>query len=180
MKLWTGKGFENCIKLANGIKKRLPGLPIFGGGPHVDYFRERIYKVTGVFDALAYGEGEETILSLAENAAAKKGYGAVPNLIFRDGREIITTRERRLEDLSLSFPVYDAETYPALSGNKKLKMSSPSSAGCPLVPLLRALMKSGARWRARPRTHPRRIPPRHRTPRTRIFRNGDSNTPGSS
>ncbi|HAO93083.1 MAG: hypothetical protein A2X99_00420 [Deltaproteobacteria bacterium GWB2_55_19] len=181
MKLWTGKGFENCIKLANGIKKRLPHLPIFGGGPHVDYFRERIYKVTGVFDALAVGEGEETIVALAESVAAKKGYGAVPNLIFRDGAEIITTRERRLEDLSLSFPVYDAETYPALSGNKKLKMFiSEFSRGCPFkCHFCGHSMKSGARWRCKTSEHIlkefRHVIENHGT---RIFRNGDSNTPG--
>lgn len=181
MKLWTGKGFENCIKLANGIKKRLPDLPIFAGGPHVDYFRERIYKATEVFDALAYGEGEETIVALAERAAAKKGYDAVPNLIFRNGSEIKTTHERRLEDLNRSFPIYDAETYPALSGNKKLKMFiSEFSRGCPFrCNFCGHSNKSGARWRSKTSENIlkefRHVIENHGT---RIFRNGDSNTPG--
>ncbi|MBI2413361.1 MAG: B12-binding domain-containing radical SAM protein [Deltaproteobacteria bacterium] len=181
MKLWTGKSFENSIKLANGIKKRLPDLPIFAGGPHVDYFRERIYKVTEVFDALAYGEGEETIVALAESAVAKKGYEAVPNLVFKNGAEIKTTHERRLEDLNRSFPVYDTETYPALSGNKKLKMFiSEFSRGCPFrCNFCGHSMKSGARWRSKTSEHIlsefRHVIENHGT---RVFRNGDSNTPG--
>ncbi|MBI5454406.1 MAG: B12-binding domain-containing radical SAM protein, partial [Deltaproteobacteria bacterium] len=181
MKLWTGKSFENSIKLATGIKKRLPDLPVFAGGPHVDYFRERIYKVTEVFDALAYGEGEETILALAESAVAKKGYEAVPNLVFKNGAEIKTTHERRLEDLNRSFPVYDTETYPALSGNKKLKMFiSEFSRGCPFrCNFCGHSMKSGARWRSKTSEHIlsefRHVIENHGT---HIFRNGDSNTPG--
>ncbi len=181
MKLWTGKSFENSIKLATGIKKRLPDLPVLAGGPHVDYFRERIYKVTEVFDALAYGEGEETIVALAERVAAKKGYETVPNLIFKNGAEIKTTRERRLEDLNRSFPIYDAETYPALSGNRKLKMFiSEFSRGCPFrCNFCGHSMKSGARWRSKTSEHIisefRHVIENHGT---RIFRNGDSNTPG--
>ena len=71
-KLWTGKSFENSIKLAREIKRQIPSIPIFAGGPHVDYFRGRIYKATDVFDVLAYGEGEETILGLADYALGKR------------------------------------------------------------------------------------------------------------
>ena len=43
-KLWMGQSFENGIKLAEEIKRRNPTVKIFAGGPHVDYFRENIYK----------------------------------------------------------------------------------------------------------------------------------------
>src|SRR3990172_11782340 len=58
-KLWMGQSFENGIKLAKNIKSRNPGIRIFAGGSRVDYFRGNIYKVTDVYDVLAYGEGEE-------------------------------------------------------------------------------------------------------------------------
>lgn len=181
MKLWTGRSFENSVKLAREIKKRNPSIPIFAGGPHVDYFRQRIYKVTDVFDALAYGEGEETIVGLADHVMGKKSLEAVPNLVIRKGGEVVETPEKRLSDLDRSFPVYDTGTYPALKGDAKIKMFiSEFSRGCPFrCNFCGHSNKSGARWRSKSANHIssefRHVIENHGT---RVFRNGDSNTPG--
>ncbi len=180
-KLWTGKGFENSIKLAEGIKRRNPSIHIFAGGPHVDYFRDRIYRVTDAFDVLAYGEGEETIIELADYVLGKKELESIFNLVIRKGSEIIQTPERRLEDLDRSSPVYDTDTYPALKGDKKIKLFlSEFSRGCPFsCNFCGHSNKSGSRWRTK---SAERICKEFRyvsdTHGTRVFRNGDSNTPG--
>lgn len=181
LKLWTGRGFENGVKLAKEIKKRSSSTPIFAGGPHVDYFRERIYKVTDAFDVLAYGEGEETIVELAEHVLGKKELDSIPNLVIKKGSEVITTPERRVSDLNSSFPVYDLDVYPALDGDKKIKLFvSEFSRGCPFqCNFCGHSNKSGARWRSK---NAQRISEEFRyvieTHGTRVFRNGDSNTPG--
>jgi radical SAM superfamily enzyme YgiQ (UPF0313 family) len=182
LKLWTGKSFENGIKLAKAIKKRRPSVPIFAGGPHVDYFRRRIYGVTDVFDVLAYGEGEETIVGLAEYVLGLRELNTIPNLVIKDGAEFRETPEKRLGDLNRSFPVYDTETYPALEGDGKLKIFiSEFSRGCPFrCNFCGHSNKSGAKWRSKSAES---ITDEFKyiaeTHGMRVFRNGDSNTPGS-
>ncbi len=180
-KLWTGQSFENGIKLAGEIKKLVPSIPIFAGGPHVDYFRGEIYKATDVFDVLAYGEGEETIVELAEYALDKRKLESIHNLVIRTKHGIFETPEKRLEDLNDSHPIYDTQVYPALKGDRKLKLFvSEFSRGCPFsCNFCGHSNKSGSQWRSKT---PERISEEFRsvinTHGTRVFRNGDSNTPG--
>lgn len=180
-KLWTGKGFENSIRLAEEIRKQNPSIPIYAGGPHVDYFRGRIYKVTDAFDVLAYGEGEETIAELADYTLGKRELESICNLVIKKGHEILETPEKRLENLDSSFPIYDVDTYPALKGNKKLKLFvSEFSRGCPFqCNFCGHSNKSGSRWRSK---SAERICEEFKyiikTHGAHVFRNGDSNTPG--
>lgn len=180
-KLWTGKAFENCVRLAAEIRRMNPGIPIFAGGSHVDYFRQRVFKVADMFDALVYGEGEETIVDLADYVLGKIQLESIPNLLIKKGGAIMQTPEKRVEDLNISFPVYDTDTYPALKGDRKIKLFiSEFSRGCPFrCSFCGHANKSGSIWR---RKSPERISEEFRhvidTHGTRIFRNGDSNTPG--
>jgi radical SAM superfamily enzyme YgiQ (UPF0313 family) len=123
LKLWNGDGFTGSLKIAHELKKMDPKLPVFAGGPHVDVFRENIYTATGDFDALVYGEGEETIIRLAEYVEGKRKLKEIPNLIFKKNGRTITTPIKRVEDLNtLPYPTYDEEIYPAMRGNEKIKM----------------------------------------------------------
>jgi len=133
MKLWTGGGFAGSIAIASEIKKINKGIPVIGGGPHVDWFMEKIFSVTDIFDALAYGEGEEVITLLAESVEKKLGFGHIPNLIYRDKGETIITRNKVIGDLNtLPSPLYDAAVYPAMRGNAKIKAALvEESRGCP-------------------------------------------------
>jgi len=151
-KLWTGDGFYGSEKIARHIRGKYPDLKIFAGGPHVDFFKENILHYTDVFDAIAYGEGEETISLLAEYVEGKRKLFEIPNLIYKQDREIKFTDLKRVEDLNLlPDPIYDDEIYPAMKGNQKIKfIMIDESRGCPnachfcIHPL-----KSGNRWRLR-------------------------------
>ena len=151
-KLWTGDGFYGSEKIARHIRVKYPDLKIFAGGPHVDYFKENIFNYTDVFDALAYGEGEETISLLAEYVEGKRRLSDVPNLIYKQKGEIVSTPLKRVEDLNLlPEPIYDEKIYPAMEGNQKIKfIMIDESRGCPnacyfcIHP-----QKSGNRWRTR-------------------------------
>jgi radical SAM superfamily enzyme YgiQ (UPF0313 family) len=152
LKLWLGDGFEGSITIAEKIKEDNPKLPVFAGGPHVDSFRENIFDVCDIFDALVYGEGEETITMLADYVSGKRKLEDIPNLIYKNNGRIITTPIRRIENLdSLSSPVYDENVYLAMRGNQKIKMVFiDESRGCPnhcsycIHPI-----KSGNKWRER-------------------------------
>ncbi len=123
-KLWNGDGFSGSVTFARMIKRFFPHIPVVGGGPHVDVFKEIIFKFFPVFDVLVYGEGERSIVRLADFFAGKGRLIDIPNLIFQEGTQLITTNEERIENLDdLPFPVYDPEVYPAMEGDEdKIKM----------------------------------------------------------
>ncbi len=123
LKLWNGDGFTGSLRIARELRRRHPGLLIFAGGPHVDFFRENIFSMTDDFDALVYGEGERTIVMLAGYAASGGNLEKIPNLIFKKNNKIHTTEIKRIENLNLlPSPVYDEEIYPAMRGDEKIKM----------------------------------------------------------
>ncbi len=123
LKLWNGDGFTGSLRIARELRRRHPGLLIFAGGPHVDFFRENIFSMTDDFDALVYGEGEQTIVMLAEYAASGRNLEKIPNLIFKKNNKIHTTEIKRIKNLNqLPSAIYDEEIYPAMRGDEKIKM----------------------------------------------------------
>jgi radical SAM superfamily enzyme YgiQ (UPF0313 family) len=154
---------------------------MFAGGPHVDWFMEKMYNVTDVFDVLAYGEGEETITLLADYVEGNKKLEDIPNIIYKKNGEVIKTRLKRVENLNLiPYPVYDNEIYPAMKDNQKLKMITiDESRGCPnscnfcIHP-----QKSGKKWRITDTVRLVDIMERIKTDTgIKIFRFAGSNTP---
>jgi hypothetical protein len=132
-KLWNGDGLEGSTRLASILRQYHPSLRIFGGGPHVDLFMDRILLRYPVFNALSLGEGEQTIVKLAHHGAEDKTLGEVPNLIFRDPTGAIKFSNalivENLDDLPLA--VYDPAVYPAMAGDEKIKiMVIDESRGC--------------------------------------------------
>ena len=151
-KLWTGDGFEGSVRMASRIKEKLKNIKIFAGGPHVDWFMERIFDYTDIFDVLAYGEGEETIVSLADYVNGRINLSDISNIIYKKNGEIKISELKRINNLNiLSDPVYDSDVYPAMSGDEKAKfIMIDESRGCPnkcyfcIHP-----RKSGTKWRRR-------------------------------
>jgi len=135
LKLWNGDGFIASLAVAGVLKKRHPKLPVFGGGPQVDTFRENIYRATSDFDALVYGEGEQAILGLVDFVQGQKGLREIPNLIFPENGKIATTPQQWMTDLNqLPFANYDPDVYPAMKDNGRLKfIVLDESRGCPFA-----------------------------------------------
>jgi hypothetical protein len=151
-KLWTGDGFYGSEKIARHIRGKCPDIKIFAGGPHVDWFNEYTFRYTDVFDAIAHGEGEETICLLAEYVEGKRKLHEVPNLIYKQNGEIKFTEPKRVEDLNLlPDPIYDKEIYPAMGGGQKIKfILIDESRGCPnACNFCVHPSKSGNKWRLR-------------------------------
>jgi hypothetical protein len=122
-KLWNGDGLLGSVFLAGEVRRRCPGVKVFGGGPHVDIFMEDLLAAHDVFDALAFGEGEETVRHLAASGGDRRSYAGIPNLLFRDDGTVRRTESRIVADLDrLPMPVYDAAVYPAMEGNGKIRI----------------------------------------------------------
>ncbi len=132
-KLWMGDGFSDSIKIAEHIKKNHPQMKIYAGGPQAQLFRDTIYKKTQVFDAIAYGEGEDIIDLLARFSVSEVNLEDIPNILYLKGNRIFINPMKWINELdSIAYPVYDPEIYPACGSNGKIKIFSlDASRGCP-------------------------------------------------
>jgi len=122
-KLWNGDGIEGSCRIARRIRTMCPDVRLFAGGPHVDLFMERILDRYPFFDALVYGEAEETIRWLAENGGDPAAFETIPNLIYSRDGILRRTEERMVANLDdLPIPTYDPAVYPAMAGDEKIKV----------------------------------------------------------
>ncbi len=182
-KLWIGEGFVNSIRIAEIIKKEFPDIRIFAGGPQVDWFGENIYRLGfgEFFEALAYGEGEETICAIADNVSRKTGLSEIPNIIYKENGNIKKTWTKRIEDLEdLETPVYDENIYYPMDDSKKIKIIMlDESRGCPnKCSFCMHPYKSGNYWRTRkPEKIVDEIEYLMQKYKTNIFRFAGSNPP---
>jgi len=132
-KLWLGDGFAGSVKMAQTIRKGFPHIKVFAGGPLACMCEEAVYEAASVFDAVCYSEGEEAIVGLAEYADGKRALAEIPNILFREKNGIKKTENKRIENLdALALPVYDEDVYPAMKGDRKIKVIViDESRGCP-------------------------------------------------
>jgi len=149
LKLWNGDGFVGSVRIAEALRERLAGVKILGGGPQVDYFGHHILEYTDAFDALLAGEGERALPELVEAMSRGDNWRSIDGVIWREGKRIQKNPAQPISSLDeLPLPAYDKATYPALSGDEKIKIGIlDESRGCPnrcafcIHPI-----KSGGKW----------------------------------
>lgn len=131
-KLWSGDGLSGTLRIAKAVRRKFPHVKLFAGGAPVDIFREHTYKAEPIMDAIVFGEGEETILPLAEAALGQRSLESVPNLILKKNGNFYFTEPKRVDCLdSLPRPLYDEDVYLSMRGDEKLKMITiDDSRGC--------------------------------------------------
>ncbi len=131
----TTATFNSALRYAKMIKERL-GAFVIMGGVHVT-FRPFDALRHNFVDAVCVGEGEETIVEVAERVEAGKSLDGVEGVIYRDNGEIVDNGPRGfIEDLdSLPFPAFDLmplEKY-SLLGQKLEQFPMITSRGCPFA-----------------------------------------------
>ncbi|MCM8759341.1 MAG: cobalamin-dependent protein [Candidatus Omnitrophica bacterium] len=130
IKLWAGEGFMYSLLLAEKLKREFPKIKIFGGGPQVDIFQEEIFRITDNFDALCLGDGEETIVLLADFVRGKVALDSVPNVIFKKNGSIVKTERRFITEFEkLPFPEYRKDVYIGVDNKVKMFVLD-ESRGC--------------------------------------------------
>ncbi len=150
-KLYLGDGFVGSSKIAQSVKKKNPGVLVVGGGPTVDLVMQKILEVEDAYDILTFAEGEDIAPLLADYSVKRKNLAEIPNLLYKDGDNIVTTRLSRVEDLSrLSEPVYDSQIYLAMDGKEKFNIIVfDESRGCPNACAYCAQLKKSGHQRLR-------------------------------
>ena len=133
----TTSAFMDAVDIAAYIKEKCPHIQTVLGGAHVSSIGAPILNHFPEIDYLCIGEGEGTLLDLAEGVTLKD----IPNLGYRDGagHAHINPRRPRILNLDdLPFPAYEKLAgfpqgyYPPLfSYSKRWGATMITSRGCP-------------------------------------------------
>ncbi len=124
--------FPEAAEILGWVKRCQPQVRTVMGGPHVTFAAERSLQECAALDIVVRGEGEETVLELAQVLSEDGDLSQVRGLSFRRDGAIQATQDRPLlADLdTLPFPAWDKlplARYRALRG----KVGVLSSRGCP-------------------------------------------------
>jgi anaerobic magnesium-protoporphyrin IX monomethyl ester cyclase len=127
--------YHNALETAALLKAYL-GRPIVLGGPHATMCPERILAESTVIDYLVRGEGETTILELAQALGGERDLRSVNGLTYRRRGEVVSNPDRDLiADLdSLPFParhLFDLKRYGLRTPEGQPMATILSSRGCP-------------------------------------------------
>jgi radical SAM superfamily enzyme YgiQ (UPF0313 family) len=130
---YTGPMIRRALELAQAVRDRAPEVPILWGGVHVGLLPEQSLQHPLV-DLVARGEGEETLLRLADALSNGGDLADVPGLSFMDGDRYVATPAAPYLDVTaaaeIPYHLVDVEQYlPLYEGRRSLYMES--SRGCP-------------------------------------------------
>ncbi|MBW2276657.1 MAG: radical SAM protein [Deltaproteobacteria bacterium] len=101
----TTSAFHDALTMAGFIKQARPEVVIVFGGVHVSSLGAQLLDRFDVIDYLSLGEGEHTLLQLADGDDP----ATIDGLAWRDGEQSVVNPTRdHIRDLdSLPFPAYD-------------------------------------------------------------------------
>lgn len=130
--LLTGPMIGAGIRIARQVRKARPGLPIIFGGWHPSLVPDQTLRPDFV-DAIVRGQGELTLLEIAQRLAEGKSLEGVRGVSFKRDGEMAHEPERPVENLNnLPKPAYhlaDFDAYARVRG--KREMGYATSVGCP-------------------------------------------------
>lgn len=124
--------FDNAVKVIRDIRRIDPDVLTVMGGPHVTFCAQDTLREYPELDVIVLGEGEKTIVELAQAAGHRHRWENISGIAFRKDSDIYRTAARDL--------VQDLDTLPAparhllaLGRYRVLGMpiSMTTSRGCP-------------------------------------------------
>src|ERR1700730_7287647 len=128
----TGPMIVGAVRMAKAVRKEMPALPVIFGGWHPSLLPGQTLQENYV-DAVVRGQGELTLLEIAENLAAEKSFHGVHGVSSKQTGLPQHAPERRvalLDDLPTpAFEMADFDAYERVSGERKLAYAT--SVGCP-------------------------------------------------
>ena len=124
---------KSALLSAAAAKEAFPNVPVVLGGPHATFMDTQIVTDEAAVDVVVRGEGEQTLLELAQNFPFNNNLEKIRGITFRNEKNAVRTADRdSFTDLdSLPRPGYhhfDLEKY-RLFGRKMLPVIT--SRGCP-------------------------------------------------
>jgi len=110
----TGHQIRYALDVAAFVRELDPDMKLVWGGIHPSLLPEETIA-DPLVDIVAIGEGEETIIALAQAIAQGENLESVPGLLFEKNGQLIRTAERPLLDLETlhtpSWDLVDVEDY---------------------------------------------------------------------
>jgi radical SAM superfamily enzyme YgiQ (UPF0313 family) len=135
----TTSSFNEGYRVAAAVKEKAPQVFTLFGGAHACTIGAPLLDLFPAIDCLVIGEGENTMLELAQ--AGFKGIGEIPGVAYRgaDGKGVLSGVRELIKDLDdLPFPAYRKLPHFPRSYNLPLfsyptapNTSIISSRGCP-------------------------------------------------
>ncbi len=92
----TTFGWKQAIKTAEVIRNNIKGAFIVVGGPYPIAMKQKCLQQTDCIDAVVTGEGEYTMLELANAIRSDLPLNDIKGLCYKRGNEIIVNQEREL------------------------------------------------------------------------------------
>lgn len=127
-------GAYNAARLS---KEAFSDVPVIIGGPHASVLPEKTLDECKYIDIVVRGEGEITMLELAD----QHDYEKIPGLIFRNNGRVITTQNRPLHRELDDFPIparhlldmelYTRPSHTVIRGIHMRATSIFTARGCP-------------------------------------------------
>ena len=142
--------FKNAIRIIKDVKKFDTNILTIMGGPHVTFCGDKTLITYPDLDVVVSGEGEQTVVELAEIIQNHDDLNIVKGILYRNGSEIQATPMRSKVDLD-QLPIPSRHLLP-LGRYKALGMpiSMTTGRGCPYQCIFCVGRKmSGARVRLR-------------------------------
>lgn len=128
----TGPMIGGAIEVATAVKSQTPWLPIIFGGWHPTLLPDQTLSESFV-DIIVRGQGEVTIVEVAQALAQKKSLDGIAGLSWKKNGRRTHNVDRKVEPLDLlplpAFDLTDFDAYEKLSGIRKLAYAT--SVGCP-------------------------------------------------
>ena len=129
----TTPTFSTAVRYIEAIKSELPNVFVIAGGVHVSFMPDEALKKGA--DAVCIGEGERTIVELAERIERGGDMADLRGICYREGERIKFNPPRRFEENldALPLPAYDLlpmEKYSVV-GRRLEYFPVISSRGCP-------------------------------------------------
>ena len=128
----TGPAITAALRAAKVVKEAWPDLPVIFGGWHPTLAADQTLSHSLV-DVVVRGQGEVTLLELAQRFQTGEGLAGVAGSSYKRGKEHIHNPERsvaRLEDLPApAWDLADHAAYERVIGKRKLTYAT--SVGCP-------------------------------------------------
>jgi radical SAM superfamily enzyme YgiQ (UPF0313 family) len=153
---------QSAFELARKTKEYYPRVPVVLGGHGTFTIEEQILQRIDSVDIIVRGEGEETIVELADVIEGGQSLNGVLGVCFKHNKDDVFINPPRpfIQDLdSLPFPArhllpmksYIHEVFPSVLGKESFNGTSlVSSRGCPFSCVFCASTKFyGYKWRPR-------------------------------
>ena len=124
--------FTSSLKVAQNTKQTCPQALVVLGGPHVTIAEDQFLLKHPEVDIVVKGEGEQTIVEIAQYVTGQKNLNDIAGITFRNDEQLIRTASRPcIQNLDeLPYPAY--HYFPLIKYRifKKIGVPMLTSRGC--------------------------------------------------